>query len=177
MVLYFWPSLQSLNVGSGSGRTNVLLNLIKHQLPDIDSYAKDPFESKYQLFIIGTEKVGIEILKNTNEFIEYSETIDDVYEKLEDYNPIKCLMIWSQIWDLIKNFFVTELFLRERERNILVVLISQSYFKVPKTIRINRTQYFIMNISNKREFQQIASNNSSDIDFKDIIKLYKDHTK
>ena len=77
----------------------------------------------------------------------------------------------------MKNFFVTELFLRGRERNILVVFISKSYFKVPKTIRINRTQYFIMNISNKREFQQIASNNSSDIDFKDIIKLYKDHTK
>ena len=69
------------------------------------------------------------------------------------------------------------MFLRGRERNILVVFISQSYFKVPKTIRINRTQYFIMNIPNKREFQQIASNNSSDIDFKDIIKLYKDHTK
>ena len=69
------------------------MNLIKHQLPDIVSYGKDPFKSKYQLFIIGIEKVGIEILKNTDEFIEYSETSDDVYKKLEEYNPIKCLMI------------------------------------------------------------------------------------
>ena len=48
--------------GSGSGKTNVLLNLIKHQQPDIDKiylYVKDPFESKYQLLINGRVKVGI----------------------------------------------------------------------------------------------------------------------
>ena len=78
--------------GSGSGKTNVLLNLIKHQRPDIDKiylYVKDPFESKYQLFIIGREKVEIEILKNPKAFIDYSQKIDDVYEDLEDYNPTK----------------------------------------------------------------------------------------
>ena len=78
--------------GSGSGKTNVLLNLIKHQRPDIDKiylYVKDPFESKYQLLINGREKVGIENLKNPKAFIDYSQTIDDVYENLEDYNPTK----------------------------------------------------------------------------------------
>ena len=55
--------------------------------------------------------------------------------------------------------------------------ISQSYFKVPKTTRLNATHYFIMKTPNKRERQQIASNHSSDIDFKDFMKLYKDHTK
>ena len=53
----------------------------------------------------------------------------------------------------------------------------QSYFKVPKAIRLNATHYFIINIPNKRELQQIASNHSSDNDFKDFIKLYKDDTK
>ena len=72
---------------------------------------------------------------------------------------------------------VTELFLRGRKLNILLVFISQSYFKVPKTIRLNATHYFIMKIPNKRELQQIASNHSSDIDFKDFIKLYKEYTK
>ena len=51
---------------------------------------------------------------------------------------------------------VTELFLRGRKLNISLVFISQSYFKVPKTIRINARHYFIMKIPNKREFQQIA---------------------
>ena len=60
--------------GSGSGKTNVLLNLIKHQRPDIKKiylYVKDPFKSKYQLFINGREKVGIKNLKNPEAFIDY----------------------------------------------------------------------------------------------------------
>ena len=72
---------------------------------------------------------------------------------------------------------VTELFLRGRKLNISVVFISQSYFKVPNTIRPNATHYFIMKIPNKRELQQIASNHLSGIDFKDFMKLPKDYTK
>ena len=78
--------------GSGSGKTNVLLNSIKHQRPDIDKiylYVQDPFESKYQLLINGIEKVGIEILENPKAFIDNSQIIDDVYENLKDYNPKK----------------------------------------------------------------------------------------
>ena len=67
----------------------------------------------------------------------------------------------------------TELFLRVRQVNISIVFILQSYFKVPKTIKLNATHYFIMKIPNKKELQQIASNHSSDIDFKDFMKLYK----
>ena len=48
---------------------------------------------------------------------------------------------------------------------------------MPKTIRLNATQYFIIKIPNKREIQQIVSNHSSDVYFKDFIKLYKNYTK
>ena len=72
---------------------------------------------------------------------------------------------------------VTELFLRGRKLNISLVFVSQSYFKVPKTLRLNATHDFTINIPNKREFQQIASNHLSDTDFKDFMKLYKDYTK
>ena len=71
----------------------------------------------------------------------------------------------------------TELFLRGRKLNISLIFISQSYFKVPKTIRLNTTHYFIMKIPSKRELKQIASNHSSEIDFKDFMKLYKEYTK
>ena len=67
---------------------------------------------------------------------------------------------------------VTELFL-----NISLVSVPQSCFKVLKTIRLNATHYFIQKIYSKRELERIASNHSSDIDFKDFIKLYKDYTK
>ena len=72
---------------------------------------------------------------------------------------------------------VTELVLRGRKLNISLIFISQFSFKVTKTTRLNATHYFIMKIPKKRELQQIASNHSSDIDFKDFIKLVKDYTK
>ena len=71
---------------------------------------------------------------------------------------------------------VTELFIRGRKLNISVVSITQSYFKVPKEVRLNTTHFFIMKILNKRELQQIAINHSSDINFKYFVKIYKNCT-
>ena len=78
--------------GSRSGKANALLNLIKHQHPDINEiylYIRDPLESKYQLLIIRRKKVEIKNLRNPKAFIDYSQTTDDVDENLEDYNPTK----------------------------------------------------------------------------------------
>ena len=72
-----------------------------------------------------------------------------------------------------RNSIVTELFVRGRKLNISFVFITQSYFAVPKNIRLNFTHYFTIEILNKRELQQFAFNHSSDIDFKDIMILYK----
>ena len=66
---------------------------------------------------------------------------------------------------------VTELFLRGRKLNISLVFISQFYFKVLITVRLNVTYYFIIKIPKKRELQQIASNHSSVIGLKDFMKL------
>ena len=70
----------------------MLLSLIKYQQPDIDKiylYVKNPLESKYQLLINGREQLGIETLKNPKTFIDYSKTIDEVYENLKVYNSTK----------------------------------------------------------------------------------------
>ena len=83
----------------------------------------------------------------------------------------------DMIADMINNNklnpIVTELFIRGRKRNISIVFIAQSYFKVPKDVRLNSTHFFIMKIPNKRELQQIALNHSFDIDFKDFMSIYK----
>ena len=71
------------------------------------------------------------------------------------------------------NTIVTKLFIRGRKLNISLVFITQSYFAAPKNIRLNSAHYSIMNISNKRELQQIAFNHSPDIDFRDFLNLYK----
>ena len=75
------------------------------------------------------------------------------------------------------NPIVTELFIRGRKLNISIIFITQSYFKVPKDVRLYSTHFFIMKIPNKRELQQIALNHSSDIDFKDFMNIYKKYTK
>ena len=82
-------------------------------------------------------------------------------------------MIADMINNKKLNPVVTELFIRGRKLNISIVFITQSYFKVPTDVRLNSTYFFIMKIPNKRELQQIALNHSSDIDFKDFIKIYK----
>ena len=71
------------------------------------------------------------------------------------------------------NPIVTELFNRGKKLNISLVFITKSYFAVLKNIRLYSAHYFVMKIPNKRELQQIAFNHSSDIDFKDLMNLYK----
>ena len=136
------------------------------------------------MLINGRKKLGIKKLKNPIAFTDYSQTVDVVYENLEDYNRTKkrrvLIVFDGMIADMESNTklspVVTELFLRGRKPNILLVFISQSYFKVLKTIRLNATHYFIMKIPNKKELQQIASNHPSNIDFKEFMKiLLKNH--
>ena len=78
--------------GSGSGKTNVWLNLIENQ-PDIDKiyylYAKDPYEAKYQYLINKREGVGINHFNDPKAFIEYSNDMCDVYKNIDEYNPDK----------------------------------------------------------------------------------------
>ena len=73
-------------------------------------------------------------------------------------------MIADMINNKKLNPVVTELFIRGRKLNISIAFITQSYFKVPKDIRLNSTHFFIMKISNKRKLQQIALNHSSNIE-------------
>ena len=82
-------------------------------------------------------------------------------------------MIADMINDIKLISIITELFIRGRKQNISLVFITQSYFKVPKDVKLNATHFFIMKIPNKRELQQIAINHSSDINTKDFINIYK----
>ena len=88
------------------------------------------------------------------------------------------LIIWFLIFLAIKilNPKITELFIRGSKISIRLVFTSQSYFAVSKNIRLTSTHYFIVKIPNEEELQQIVFNNSSDIDFKYFINLYKKFT-
>ena len=92
---------------------------------------------------------------------------------IEDYNPgkkRKVLIVFDDmIADMINNkkldSIVTELFTRSRKINISIVFISQSYFKVPKDVRLNTTHFFIMKIPNKRELDKLKNTMQSHILF------------
>ena len=127
---------------SGSGKTNLLLNLIENQ-PKIDKiymYAKDPFEAKYQYLINKREGVDIDHFNDPKAFIEYSNDMRDVYKNINYYNPYKenkiLIVFDDMIADMIHNkklkLIVTESFIRGRKLNISLIFITQSYFKVPK---------------------------------------------
>ena len=93
---------------------------------------RQKFESKYQLRFNGKEKVGIEIFRNPKAFTDYSQTTDDVYENLEDYNPTnkrRVLLVFDDMTTYMEsnkklNSVVTELFVRGRKLNIAFVFIS-----------------------------------------------------
>ena len=82
-------------------------------------------------------------------------------------------MIADMINNKKRNSIVNELSIRSRKLNISLVFITQSYFKVPKDVRLNSSHFFLMKIPNKRELQQIALDHSSGIDFKDFMEIYK----
>ena len=83
----------------------------------------------------------------------------------------------DMIADMIHNKnldpIVTELFIRARKLSISLVFITQSYFKVPKDIRLNTTHFFIAKTPNRRERWEIAANHSSDISTKDFNNIYR----
>ena len=133
--------------GSGSGKTNTLLNLINEQ-KDIDKiylYAKDLSESKYEYLIKNCENAGIKYLNDSKAFIECSNTMNDIYENINNYNPNrrrKILIVFNDmIADIMTNkkfqLLIKELFIRCRKLNISLVFVTQSYFSVPKDVRLN----------------------------------------
>ena len=160
---------------SGSGKTNTLLNLINNQLyiDKIYLYAKDPYEDKYQFLMNKRESIGLKHFNDPKAFIEYSNNMHEKYDKENKILTVFDDMIHDMINNKKLNSVVTELFISGRKLNISLVFITQSYFKVSKDVRLNTTYFSIMKIPKKRELQQIAINHSSNLDFKDFIKIYK----
>ena len=131
------------------------------------------------------EDAGVKHFHVLNEFIECSNAINDIYENIDDYNlnkKIKTLIVFDDmIADIMTNTkfqaIIKELFIRCGKLNISLVFMTQSYFSVPKDVRLNSTHYLIMKINNKKELQNIAINHSADIDYQDFIKIYRECTK
>ena len=93
---------------------------------------------------------------NPKAFIEYSNTMADVYNNINDYNPNRERKILIVFDDMIAD--------------ISLVFITHSDVSVPKEVRLNSTHYLIMKIHNKKDLENIAINHSADIDYEDLQK-------
>ena len=131
------------------------------------------------------EKAGIDFNNDPNAFIEYSNSMDDILSNIEDCNKkrkrkvliifddmISCVMSDRRAQQILK-----DLFIRCRKLNISLCFLTQSYFSVPKEVRLNCTHCILFKLNNRRELQNIAIDHSADIDYKDFIKIYRICTK
>ena len=129
--------------GSGSGKRNTLLNLIKEQdhIDKMYLYAEDLSELKYEFLIKKHENVGIKYFNYPNGFTECSNTMDDAYENINDYNPSRKRKTLIGFDDMIADIMsdkkfqaiVKDLFIRCRKLNISLVFITHLIFLSQKT--------------------------------------------
>ena len=115
-------------------------------------YARDLSEPKYEYLIKNREDAEIKHVNSPKAFIKCSNTMDDDYEDINDYNPIKkrkmLIVFDGMIADIKSNkkfqATINELFIRCRKLNISLIFFTQSYFSVPRDVRLNSTHYFIV---------------------------------
>ena len=140
-----WPFTMLIIGPSGSGKTNTLLHLIQklnnsNPIDKIYLYAKDLSKPKYEFLINNCKNAGIKNYNDPNAFIEYSNTMDDVFSNIDDYNrrgKRRILIVFDDmIADIMTNkkfqVIIKEVVIRCRKLNISLVFITQSYFKTPK---------------------------------------------
>ena len=170
-----WPYRKLIIGPSGSDKTNYLLYSIQ----------KDNNNIIDKIYLYAKDLAGIKNLKDATAFIEHSNTMDDVNDDIEDYNKKRKRKVLIVSDDMISHVMskkkaqqvLKELFIRCRKLNVSLCFLTQSYFSVPKDVRLNCTHYIILKLNNKSELQNIANNHSADIDYKDFVKIYRNCTK
>ena len=169
-------------------KTNTLLNSIKVQndIDKISLYAKDLNEPKYKLLIKKHKDFGTNHFNYPNAFIYWVFNYtgwrlpeywwQEPKQKRKKFNCFwwyDCRFYEQQKFQAImKHFFV-----RCRKLNISLAFITQSYYPVPKDVRLNSTHFLIMKISSKQYLQSITINSSKDLDYNDFVKIYRKCTR
>ena len=110
------------------------------------------------------EKAGINFNNDPNAFIEHSNSMDDILSDIEDYDKKRKRKVLIIFDDMISHV-------------MSLCFLTQSYFSVPKDVRLNCTHYILFKLNSKRELQNIAINHSADINYKNFIEIYRHCTK
>ena len=139
-------------------------------------YAKDLNEPRYQFLIKRCEDVGIKHLNAPQAIIEYSQYVNDVHNNIVDYNPNRNRKILIEFDDMVADIMTNgKIQAMIKKKTIKLYKYHSSHnliFSVLKKVRLNSTCYLIMKIRNKRRLQNIATNHSAEIDYKDFMSTY-----
>lgn len=168
--------------GSGSGKTNTLVNMLFKMLKfeKIYLYAHDLTEDKYVFLIDHMKNLEKEYSKKTGKeikLIEYSNKIKDVVDPDKMDTKLRSVIIFDDMVLEKDQSKIEELFIRGRKKNASIIYLSQSYFKIPKTIRINSTYFILNKIPTNKELRQIADDHAVGIDFKKFKEIYEGATE
>ena len=142
--------------------------------------SKDLSKSKHEPLIKKREDVETNHYNDPNAFTECLNRMDDVYQNIDDDNPGRKRKMLIKFDDMIADIMsdkkfqaIKKLFIRCKKLNISLVFITQSYFSVPKDVRLNSAHYLIMKINNRKWLQSIAINHPEDIDYNSFVKIYR----
>ncbi len=170
------PFRMSIVGPSNSGKTNILIHIIRtcKNFDKIYLYAKKLDEPLYKSLIDLWERASA---KFNIDLIEHSNDISDIIQ-VDGINENKQNLIIFDDMVTEKNLKnVAELFIRGRKQNASIVFISQSYFSIPKNIRINCDYFVITKTSHKKDLIEIAKDNTTDITHEEFLKIYRDATR
>jgi hypothetical protein len=161
---------------SNSGKTNILIHIINtcKNFDKIYLYAKKLDEPLYQYLIkhwgdIGTRH-GLNLIEYSND-VSQTIDVDEIDENKQN------LLIFDDMVTEKHLKGVEELFIRGRKQNASIIFISQSYFSIPKNIRLNCDYFVITKMGNKKELIEIAKDHTTDINNDKFKEIYREATK
>lgn len=168
---------------SGSGKTNMMIDLIINHIcfDKIYIFAKDLEEPLYEFLEDFFKRCKETIEKKLGQVIPEISFFSDELDNVPDIDEIdkkkQHLIIFDDFVTEKEQDEVKEIFVRGRKKNISTIYLSQSYFDVPKIVRLNAQYFALFNISDRKELRAIADTHSSRVDFKKFMQLYQEIVK
>jgi hypothetical protein len=177
-----WPFRFLVVAASGSGKTNMVVNLIMEHL-DFDRvyiFAPDLTEPKY-VYLIGTLKAMEQRLHEVNGGDEQIVFFGDKPEDIPDVNDLdpdfqNLVIIDDSVINKKANEKVSELFIRGRKRNASIIYQTQSFFHVPKLMRLQANYVALFSVAGAGELREICKHFATQVDYNEFKKLFKQCT-
>jgi hypothetical protein len=167
---------------SNSGKTNLLLNLLMRYIEHDKLYmiSKHPDQDKYKLL-----QEFYQTIEADPQLAEYiDKPIATFVDSLDKMTPVdklkkqfKNIIVFDDMVSETNQKPIVDAFIHGRHSGASVIYLTQSYFAVPKTIRINCSHFAFFECPTENEFNQIARDQCTDLDKKDFKHLFSSATE